>query len=73
MAEEQQRQLLPEGPPMYTNWRAKLHGLEMLCVYEYPLLTDARIIGQAAEGYGPYKFLILTDLGDPACNRREMR
>jgi hypothetical protein len=57
MSDKQVTQFSPEGPPVFANWHAKLRGLEPICIYEYPLLTDARIIAEATQGYGPYKFL----------------
>ena len=45
------------GPFVYSNWFLANKGASIVCIYEYPLLTDARITGEIKEGYGPYKFL----------------
>lgn len=46
-----------DAPHIYSNWLAAEKGLRVFSIYEYPLLTDARIIGHTIEGYGPYKFI----------------
>jgi hypothetical protein len=45
------------GPSFYTNWVAANKNGTPLRTCEYPLLTDARIIGEVMEGFGPYKFI----------------
>jgi len=44
-----------QGVFSYTNWRAALAGQPPRWAYECPLFTDARIIGDAETGYGPYQ------------------
>ena len=46
-----------KSPPCLENWVAMLEGLDYAGAYEYPLFTDAHIIGTVTEGYGPYQFL----------------
>jgi hypothetical protein len=46
-----------KGPFIYLNWIAANRREKLLSIYEYPLLTDAHITGEATEGYGPYKFI----------------
>lgn len=45
------------GPVSCANWKALEQHAELKVIVEYPLYTDARIIGEITEGYGPYKFL----------------
>lgn len=45
------------GPSSYENWKAALNGEELQWTLEFPLYTDAHIIANALEGYGPYQFL----------------
>ncbi|WP_445357660.1 hypothetical protein ACJJIC_18995 [Microbulbifer sp. ANSA002] len=45
------------GPISCTNWKAFENREAHRATIEYPLYTDARIIGEISEGYGPYKFL----------------
>jgi hypothetical protein len=51
------RNPLPEGPFILSNWLAANEGEKIIRTLEYPLFTDARITGEVTEGYGPYKFL----------------
>ena len=46
-----------KGPSAYENWKAALVDAISEETVEYPLFTDANIIGEIREGYGPYKFL----------------
>lgn len=57
MSGEKTQLQLPTGPPVYDNWLAALNDRPPLGVFEYPLLTDARITGEITEGLGPYQFL----------------
>jgi hypothetical protein len=44
-----------KGPSSYENWKAAEAGVPIHRKYEYPLYTDANIIGDdLADGYGPY-------------------
>jgi hypothetical protein len=46
------------GPHSYENWHAALMGGPSPVAYEYPLFTDAHIIGKdVSEGFGPYKLI----------------
>lgn len=45
------------GPVSCINWKAFERHAELKTIVEYPIYTDARIIGEITEGYGPYKFL----------------
>lgn len=45
------------GPVSCANWKAFDNKQDLRSIIEYPLYTDARIIGEITEGYGPYKFL----------------
>lgn len=45
------------GPVSCANWKAFERHAELKTIVEYPLYTDARILGDITEGYGPYKFL----------------
>jgi hypothetical protein len=51
--------MIPEhGPLVYENWIAAGKGLPKLSTYEYPLFTEAHIVGgHILEGYGPYQFI----------------
>lgn len=44
------------GPPSYENWVAYERGAPAQESWEYPFYTDARIVGELTEGYGPYQF-----------------
>jgi hypothetical protein len=44
------------GPFSYENWKAFDEG-ESSLAFEYPLFTDARILGEIREGLGPYQLL----------------
>src|SRR6476619_92821 len=46
-----------EGPTVYENWRASLEGVPVKSTFEYPLFTDARIIGSSTEEYAPYQLI----------------
>lgn len=46
------------GPLSYENWHATLADAPFLGAYEYPLFTDAHIVGEdVSEGLGPYKLI----------------
>ncbi len=45
------------GPFVYENWQAHLAGLPSEIAYEFPLFTDAYIVGEIREGLGPYQLL----------------
>lgn len=45
-----------EGPFVYENWKVATRGNPLQQSFEYPLFTDAYIMG-ALEGYGPYQIL----------------
>jgi hypothetical protein len=48
---------MPQGPPVYDNWLALLNDKPTLAIFEFPLLSDARITGEIIEGFGPYQFI----------------
>ncbi|EPJ44488.1 MAG: hypothetical protein OFPI_39760 [Osedax symbiont Rs2] len=56
MNEEVKKIDLP-GPVSCANWKAFENGAILRSIIEYPLYTDARIISEITDGYGPYKFL----------------
>lgn len=43
------------GPLAYENWKAALANLPPNGAQEFPLFSDARIVGELVEGYGPYQ------------------
>lgn len=45
------------APPVYENWIAALEGQPAFLAQEFPLFTDADILGTITEGYGPYQLL----------------
>ena len=45
------------GPFAYENWKMAIAGAQLQTVQEYPLFTDAHIVGEVREGYGPYQLL----------------
>lgn len=46
-----------EGPFSYENWRAMDRGASPFGASEFPLYSDARVIGSVPEGCGPYRLL----------------
>lgn len=52
------------GPRSYANWLAFNQNNSLTEISEYPLFTDARIIGQQTEGFGPYKFINTVPIRD---------
>lgn len=46
-----------KGPASYENWKASLAGMPMQMAFEYPLYTDAHIIGNDIEDTGPYRLI----------------
>jgi hypothetical protein len=53
-----QKTLSGKGPLAYENWQAAEAGVPRWCAYEYPLFTDADIIGDDLDdGCGPYQLL----------------
>lgn len=50
------------GAASCDNWCAFLRGDPQLAAYEYLLYSDAPIVGEVAEGLGPYQFLNLAPL-----------
>ena len=45
------------GPISYLNWKAAEAGEKAIYAFEFPLFTDAHIIGKITDILGPYKFL----------------
>src|SRR5579871_4594793 len=43
------------GPDFFENWRAALAGSRALFAYEYPLYSDAHIVGEVS--LGPYQLI----------------
>lgn len=46
-----------EGPTVYENWKAYSNGEPAISTFEYPLFTDADIVGGIIDEYGPYQFI----------------
>src|SRR4051794_19319699 len=46
-----------EGSFSYQNWKASLSGQPWESIFEYPLFTDAYLIGEITEGFGPYQII----------------
>src|SRR5260221_420792 len=46
-----------QGPSVYENWKAALHGSPSYGAYEHALFTDAEITSSVTAGFGPYQFL----------------
>lgn len=68
MSEADRQTIQGKGPLAYENWRATEAGMPQGNAYEYPLFTDAHIIGDDLnEGYGPYR--ILNVVPDPRLKR----
>lgn len=59
----------PKGPFVYENWKRLLSGEVPDGAYEFPIYSDARIIGQVSEGLGPLQFLNLIASGDGHVDR----
>lgn len=45
------------GPFSYENWRLADAGEPLRVTFEYPLFTDAHIVGDVIDGYGPYQLI----------------
>lgn len=45
------------GPAFFENWKASRAGAPLKSVLDYPLFTDARIIGDLTKDLGPYQLL----------------
>jgi len=52
------------GPTSYTNWLAFNNEVALKGISEYPLYTDARIIGEITQDFGPYKLLNTVPIND---------
>ena len=52
----------PEGPFSQENWRRALANQPSRGGFEYPLHTDARIVGEAS--FGPYRLLNAVPIED---------
>jgi len=63
------------APISYLNWQAMLSGEPWLEIYEYPLFTDAYIIGEITQELGPYQILnnVPMDSGRPALILRSQK
>jgi hypothetical protein len=49
---------IAKGPSSYENWKAWLEGVPMQVEFEYPLYTDAHLVGHdLIQGLGPYRIL----------------
>ena len=48
-----------DAPYVHKNWDALKQNQPLLGMDEYPLYTDAHLVGEATEGYGPYQFINL--------------
>src|SRR5690349_16208970 len=45
------------GPLAYENWKAKIAEENWRQIFEYPLFTDAEMIGEITDGIGPYQII----------------
>jgi hypothetical protein len=45
------------GPIGYENWRAAIEGAPAKIAHEFPLFTDAHIIGELRDSHSPYELL----------------
>lgn len=59
------------GPTVYENWNAYLEGAPVQYTFEYPLFTDAHIVGGVTEQYGPYQ--LINTIAIPQLNHRQPR
>ena len=48
---------LKKGPASHENWKASLAGIPMQSAFEYPLYTDAHIVGNDIENIGQYRLI----------------
>jgi hypothetical protein len=56
-----------EGAISCENWQAALAGSRAHDAWEYPLYTDAELVGEIVDGFGPYAVLnALTHTADPS-------
>lgn len=55
---------LIRGSFAYENWKAVLAGEPLKSVLEYPLFTDARILGELVGNYNPYQLLNTVPMHD---------
>lgn len=46
-----------QGPIVWENWKASENGAPHVYAYEFPLFTDAIILGQQDDPLGPYYFI----------------
>jgi hypothetical protein len=51
-----------KGPFAYENWKMAQAGAPVQRIAEYPLFTDAHIVGGARDNYGPYQLLNILPL-----------
>ncbi|HEV2828823.1 MAG TPA: hypothetical protein VGW76_14605 [Pyrinomonadaceae bacterium] len=51
------KDIVKKGPASYENWKASLVGIPMQSAFEYPLFTDAHIVGHDIENTGPYRLI----------------
>jgi hypothetical protein len=51
-----------KGPFAYENWKMAQSGAPVQRIVEYPLFTDAHIVGEARDKYGPYQLLNILPL-----------
>jgi hypothetical protein len=47
----------PQGTFAYENWRLHNRGLPVESALEYPLFSDAKVMGELTEGLGPYQII----------------
>lgn len=60
-----------EGPTIYENWKAALEGEPVKSTLEYPIFTDAHIVGGVIDEYGPYQ--LINTIGSSQRNARQPR
>jgi hypothetical protein len=52
------------GPFSYENWMAAISGSPLRHTMEYPLFTDAHIVGGLIDTYGPYQLINAIRIGE---------
>lgn len=58
------KELELDGPSSYINWLAFKNKVVLKSISEFPLYTDARIIGEITQDFGPYKLLNTVPITD---------
>ncbi len=66
VADEAKGDSVSFAPFCYENWEAAAGDTPSLVAYEYPIFSDAQIVGTADTGYGPYQLINTIAGGDRA-------